>query len=131
MRSRSMVTAKKRDKADAFASWLATEGAAKLYDRTGHVPALQAAASQTAEMAAFWQEYSGTVPMPKLMSTANFWIQMEVACTKIWKGENVSDVLKALSEKIMTQVTGAEYTEAEYIELPEETESGFEDGAMD
>lgn len=122
---------KKRDKADAFASWLATEGAAKLYDRTGHVPALQAAASQTAEMAAFWQEYSGTVPMPKLMSTANFWIQMEVACTKIWKGENVSDVLKALSEKIMTQVTGAEYTEAEYIELPEETESGFEDGAMD
>ena len=122
---------KKRDKADAFASWLATEGAAKLYDRTGHVPALQAAASQTAEMAAFWQEYSGTVPMPKLMSTANFWIQMEVACTKIWKGENVSDVLKSLSEKIMTQVTGAEYTEAEYIELPEETESGFEDGAMD
>lgn len=122
---------KKRDKADAFASWLATEGAAKLYDRTGHVPAQQAAASQTAEMAAFWQEYSGTVPMPKLMSTANFWIQMEVACTKIWKGENVSDVLKALSEKIMTQVTGAEYTEAEYIELPEETESGFEDGAMD
>lgn len=122
---------KKRDKADEFASWLATEGAAKLYDRTGHVPALQAAASQTAEMAAFWQEYSGTVPMPKLMSTANFWIQMEVACTKIWKGENVSDVLKALSEKIMTQVTGAEYTEAEYIELPEETESGFEDGAMD
>ena len=65
------------------------------------------------------------------MSTANFWIQMEAACTKIWKGENVSDVLKSLSEKIMTQVTGAEYTEAEYIELPEETESGFEDGAMD
>lgn len=122
---------KKRDKADAFASWLATEGAAKLYDRTGHVPALQGAASQNAEMAAFWQEYSSTVPMPKLMSTANFWIQMEAACTKIWKGENVSDVLKSLSEKIMTQVTGAEYTEAEYIELPEETESGFEDGAMD
>lgn len=127
---------KKRDKADAFASWLATEGAAKLYDRTGHVPALQGAASQNAEMAAFWQEYSSTVPMPKLMSTANFWIQMEAACTKIWKGENVSDVLKSLSEKIMTQVTGAEYMEAEYmeaeyIELPEETESGFEDGAMD
>lgn len=122
---------KKRDKADAFASWLSTEGAAKLYDRTGHVPALQGAASQNAEMAAFWQEYSSTVPMPKLMSTANFWIQMEAACTKIWKGENVSDVLKSLSEKIMTQVTGAEYTEAEYIELPEETEGGFEDGAMD
>lgn len=122
---------KKRDKADAFASWLATEGAAKLYDRTGHVPALQGAASQNAEMAAFWQEYSSTVPMPKLMSTANFWIQMEAACTKIWKGENVSDVLKSLSEKIMTQVTGAEYTEAEYIELPEETGGGFEDGAMD
>lgn len=122
---------KKRSMADAFASWLSTEGAAKLYDRTGHVPALQTAAAQTGEMAAFWQEYSNTVPMPKLMSTVNFWIQMEVACTKIWQGEKVSDVLKALSEGIMTQVTGAEYTEPEYIELPEETESGFEDGAMD
>ena len=122
---------KKRSEADAFASWLSTEGAAKLYDRTGHVAALQTAASQNGEMAAFWQEYSSTVPMPKLMSTANFWVQMEVACTKIWQGENVSDVLKALSEAIMTQVTGAAYTEPEYIELPKETETGFEEGAMD
>ena len=99
---------KKRSEADAFASWLSTEGAAKLYE-----------------------EYSSTVPMPKLMSTANFWVQMEVACTKIWQGENVSDVLKALSEAIMTQVTGAAYTEPEYIELPKETETGFEEGAMD
>ena len=47
---------KKRSEADAFASWLSTEGAAKLYDRTGHVAALQTAASQNGEMAAFWQE---------------------------------------------------------------------------
>lgn len=122
---------KKRSEADAFASWICTEGAAKLYDRTGLVPALGSAAAQNEEMAAFWQEYSGTVPMPKLMSTANFWVQMEVACTKIWQGENVSDVLKELSEAIMTQVTGAAYTEPEYIELPEEAEAGFEEGAVD
>lgn len=121
----------KRSEADKFAAWLSTEGAAKLYDRTGHVPALETAAAQNEEMAAFWQEYSSTVPMPKLMSTANFWVQMEVACTKIWQGENVSDVLKGLSEEIMTQVTGAEYTESEYIELPAETESVASDGTMD
>ena len=49
---------------------------------------------------------------------------MEIAYTKIWSGENVSDVLKALSEQIMTQVNGQPYTEEEYIEVPTETADG-------
>ena len=77
---------------------------------------------------AFWQEYSQTVPVPKLMATANFWVQMEIAETKIWEGENVSDVLKDLSEKIMTQVTGTQYVEEEYIEVPTETQIDYAEG---
>ena len=93
------------------------------------VPAKKSAAQQTEEMAAFWQEYSQTVRlMPKLMATANFWVQMEIAETKIWEGENVSDVLKDLSEKIMTQVTGTQYVEEEYIEVPTETQIDYAEG---
>ena len=61
--------------------------------------------------------------MPKLMRTANFWVQMEIACREIWTGENVSDVLKSLSEQVMTQITGEEYVEEEYIEVPSEEET--------
>ena len=117
-----------QDEADDFAAWLCTDGADKLFDRSTLVPAKQSAAMQTEEMATFWQEYSQTVPMPKLMATANFWVQMEIAETKIWEGENVSDVLKSLSEQIMTQVNGTPYVEEEYIEVPTETETDYAEG---
>ena len=116
---------KHQDEADNFAAWLCTDSADKLFDRSTLVPAKKSAAQQTEEMAAFWQEYSQTVPVPKLMATANFWVQMEIAETKIWEGENVSDVLKDLSEKIMTQVTGTQYVEEEYIEVPTETQIDY------
>lgn len=119
---------KHQDEADNFAAWLCTDSADKLFDRSTLVPAKKSAAQQTEEMAAFWQEYSQTVPMPKLMATANFWVQMEIAETKIWEGENVSDVLKDLSEKIMTQVTGTQYVEEEYIEVPTETQIDYAEG---
>ncbi len=119
---------KHQNEADNFAAWLCTDSADKLFDRSTLVPAKKSAAQQTEEMAAFWQEYSQTVPMPKLMATANFWVQMEIAETKIWEGENVSDVLKDLSEKIMTQVTGTQYVEEEYIEVPTETEIDYAEG---
>lgn len=78
---------KHQDEADNFAAWLCTDSADKLFDRSTLVPAKKSAAQQTEEMAAFWQEYSQTVPVPKLMATANFWVQMEIAETKIWEGE--------------------------------------------
>ncbi|MDO4293843.1 MAG: extracellular solute-binding protein [Eubacteriales bacterium] len=118
----------KREEAEQFAAWLSTEGAEKLYDRTGLVPASRAAAQKEPEQAAFWEEYAVTSPMPKMMRTSNFWVQMEIATTKIWEGENVSDILKGLSEAVMTQVAGEPYTETEYIEVPSEEETqGMED----
>lgn len=55
-----------QDEADNFAAWLCTDSADKLFDRSTLVPAKKSAAQQTEEMAAFWQEYSQTVPVPKL-----------------------------------------------------------------
>ena len=58
-----------------------------------------------------------------MMTTSNYWVQMEIAFTRAWNGEEVSAVLQEISEQIMTQVTGESYTE-EYIQPPqEETES--------
>lgn len=113
----------KKDLANDFAAWLVSKRADKLYSRSGRAPALLQVASDVTGMDGFVEEYSRAVPMPKLMSTANFWVQMEIAYTKIWSGENVSDMLKGLSEQIMTQVTGREYVEEEYIEVPTETQS--------
>ena len=64
--------------------------------------------------------YEESIPIPKMMTTGNFWVQMEIAFTNIWEGGDANALLKSLSEEIMSQVTGDDgYTE-EYIELPAE-----------
>ena len=101
-----------------FARFLVEQESQKMYERTGKLPARKQAVSDVPGADGFVEEYADSMPMPKLMSTANFWVWMEVAYTKIWQGENVSDILKSLSEQIMTQVTGSEYVEETYIEVP-------------
>lgn len=121
----------KKELANAFAAWLSSAGQDKLYARTGRVPAGRNVAYDVVGMDGFVEEYSDSIPMPKLMTTANFWVQMEIAYTKIWSGENVSDILKNLSEQIMTQVSGTPYVEEEYIEVPTEIETEYPDAGTD
>ena len=49
--------------------------------------------------------------MPKTIETSNLWMELEIAFTKIWNGENANTTLKAVSENIMTQITGESYVE--------------------
>lgn len=112
-----------KELANDFAAWLSDVGQEKLFARTGRLPVKRPVASDVVGAEGFAEEYSRSVPMPKLMTTANFWVQMEIAYTKIWSGENASDILKALSEQIMTQVSGQPYVESEYIEVPAMAES--------
>lgn len=60
-----------------------------------------------------------SVPMPKTIETSNLWMELEIAFTKIWNGEDCNDTLKAVSESIMTQVTGEAYSE-EHIPDPDD-----------
>lgn len=124
----------KKDMANDFAVYLTRYASEMLYARTGKLPASEAGDTyEDADREAFWQEYRNSIPMPKMIETSNFWVELEIAFARIWKGEDANGSLKALSEKIMAQVTGGEYTEA-YIDVPEEVpeeyvdEEGTEDG---
>lgn len=110
---------KNRELANEFAAYVTGECTQKLFALAGHVPAKLGITSEIPGIDGFNAEYAKSVPMPKMMNMSNFWVQMEIAYTDIWSGEPVSDVLKKLSETIMTQVTGEPYEE-QYIELPEE-----------
>ena len=77
------------------------------------------------------KEYEKSIPIPKMMETSNFWVQLEIAYTNIWDGNNVNETLKALSEQIKGQLKGEPVTE-EYIEEPEEeTTEEYMDEGMD
>lgn len=108
-----------KENANRFAEYLAYNHADTLYEKTGKIPSARAAAKQRPETAVFFEEYADSVPMPKMMETANFWVQLEITFAEVWNGAKVTDCLHDLSTQIMTQITGEEYSE-EYIEYQEE-----------
>ena len=111
-----------KEMANDFAVYLTQYATADLYTRTGKLPVYAGGTTyDNPNAAAFLEEYANSVPMPKMLETSNFWLQLEIAFAKIWTGDDANDSLKALSEQIMSQILGEAYTE-EYIDLPEPVE---------
>ena len=108
-----------KEQANDFAWFLINDwtNGLKLQESTGKMPVY--GFPEHDENYTFIGSYHESMPIPKMMTTGNFWVQMEIAFTNIWEGGDVNALLKGLSEQIMSQVTGEEYTE-EYIELPVE-----------
>lgn len=109
-----------KDMANEFAVYLTCLNTGDLYSRTGKLPANSDAVEEANVNArAFLLEYEKSVPIPKMIETSNYWIEMEIAFARIWDGEDENLTLKALSEQIMAQIEGGSYTE-EYIYVPDE-----------
>lgn len=115
----------KKEMANDFALYLTQRNTQELYARTGKMPVYcEGDTYNDPNAAAFLEEYARSVPIPKMIETSNFWVQLEIAFARIWEGADANDELKSLSEQIMGQVLGETYTE-EYIDVPvpvEETE---------
>lgn len=108
----------KKDMANEFAVYLTQYNTQELYARTGKLPVhCEGDTYDDPNAAAFLEEYTRSVPMPKMIETSNFWVQLEIAFDRIWEGADANDELRALSEQIMGQVLGEAYTE-EYIDVP-------------
>ncbi|MCM1122839.1 MAG: sugar ABC transporter substrate-binding protein [Eubacterium sp.] len=117
----------KKEMANDFAVYLTEHATDSLYARTGKLPVYDSGDTYSdPNKAAFLEEYSCSIPMPKMIETSNFWVELEITFAKIWDGEDANGDLKALSEKIMSQVVGGEYEET-YIDVPEEVVEEYED----
>lgn len=88
-----------------------------IQERCGKMPIY--GAQNHDEQQVFLKTYAESVPIPKMMTTGNFWVQLEIAFTHIWEGEDANMTLKNLAETLMSQVTGKTYEE-EYIVVPVE-----------
>lgn len=117
----------KKEMANDFALYLTRQASEQLFARTGKLPVSDTGDTyENADRLAFLQEYECSVPMPKMIETSNFWVELEITFARIWSGEDANSGLKTLSEKIMSQVVGGEYEEA-YIDVPEEVEEEYVD----
>ncbi len=121
----------KKEAASVFARYICATYSDSLYARTGKASACRYIPHD--ENPAFYtidQAYALSVPMPKVVESSNFWVELEMCFTNIWLGDDANLTLKKLSEQIKKQVTGEDFEE-EYIEIVEEEEETYEDEGMD
>lgn len=112
----------RQELAEDFAKFLTCDYTDTLYSRTGKVAARYGVDYGNGNLQQFVNEYEISVPMPKMVETSNFWVELEIAFAQIWDGADANTRLKELSEQIMTQVTGEPYEEAWIEEEAEEEE---------
>ncbi|WP_035767863.1 sugar ABC transporter substrate-binding protein [Butyrivibrio sp. NC2002] len=103
--------------ADDFACFLATEGTDAMYNMSGKMLAHSKVNYANESLNSFVSVYANSVPLPKMIATSNFWVQLEIAFSNIWDGANVNDTLKSLSESVKLQI-GGEAVEEERLADP-------------
>lgn len=95
-----------RELANRFATYLVDDCAEDLYERTGKLAARRDTDMDNGPAQIFKLEYADSIPMPKMMETGNFWMQMEVLFSKVWNGADVEPLLAELAEQIAEQTAG-------------------------
>ena len=94
----------KKDMAEVIAHYLAYTKADNLYKKSGKLPCRRYVSMDNEEIQNVTAEYEKSVPLPKMVEATDFWVQLEIAFTRVWNGEDPDTVLKELSDKIGSQI---------------------------
>lgn len=118
--------------ANDFAYFLTSQYNDILYARAGKVSAAKGMTYDYEALGCFAKEYERSISMPKMIETSGFWLRLESVFSQVWNGADANEMLKQLSEQVMSQVTGSPYEE-QYIEeeIPQEEEEEYQDEEYD
>ena len=111
--------------ANSFAQYLLNDNSGDIYSLSGKLATHYGVNYGNNNLDTFMDVYADSVPMPKTIETSNLWMELEIAFTKIWNGEDCNTTLKNVSENIMTQVTGNAFEEET---IPDPTDLDITDG---
>ena len=94
----------KKDMAEVIAHYLAYTKADNLYKKSGKLPCRRYVSMENEEIQNVTAEYERSVPLPKMVEATDYWVQLEIAFTRVWNGEDPDTVLKELSDKTGSQI---------------------------
>ena len=94
----------KQLKANELALYLCYYKVDDLYKKAGKVACAKKVEYEDGQIMNVMAEYEKSMPLPKMVETANYWVQLEIAFTKVWKGADPDEVLKDLSDTIGAQI---------------------------
>ena len=94
----------KKDAANRLASYIVYDKASELYMKSGKVSCRKTIEFEDPEIANIMTEYERSMPLPKMVEASNYWVQLEIAFTKVWNGADPDDILHDLSDTIGGQI---------------------------
>ena len=95
--------------ANEFAKYLTYDKAQDLYKKAGKIACRKTIQNDNEEINHIMAEYEKSVSLPKMIEASNYWVQLEIAFTRVWSGEDPDTVLKELSETIGGQISELDY----------------------
>ncbi len=90
--------------ANRFAAFLTATYSKSLYAKSGKLASCLDAGYQEDSFQVFQKEYARSIPLPKIVESSNFWVQLEIMFQKIWEGEDIDTLLQQLDAQIKTQL---------------------------
>lgn len=93
-----------KDLANQFAEYLTRAYSHDLYARSGKMGTALEASRGDQVLSIFADQYENSVSLPKIMEIGNLWLQLEALLAKVWNGEEVLPLVKALEEQIAVQI---------------------------
>ena len=109
---------KSPEEAGRCADFLVKQESEEMFDSAGKLPVKRGLSYRDPNLKEFLRVYEDSVPLPKSMESSDLWIRLERAFTQIWKGAEVNETLRLLSEEMMQQVTGKEVHEKKIPDPP-------------
>jgi hypothetical protein len=103
--------------AEKFADFATREYAKNLYARCGKMATAKLKKYEFTQMETIRDCYEQSVSLPKMVETTNYYILAEMCFANIWDGKDVNKELKSLSEQVLANYYGKDYTD-DYIETP-------------
>ncbi len=100
-----------KESAGRLMEYLIRNANSDLYSMTGKLSSVIQDTYENEHEAAFMENYKESVPIPKMLETGNFWVELEICFAKVWGGEDANTQLRQLSEQIMTQLAGEPVSE--------------------
>lgn len=100
-----------KESAGRLMDYLIKDANADLYSMTGKLSSVIQGTYENEHEAAFMENYKESVPIPKMLETGNFWVELEICFARVWDGEDANTQLRQLSEQIKTQLAGEPVTE--------------------
>ncbi len=99
---------RERDLAKDFAKYLTYDKVDDLYTMANKMPVKMGVAYANSEMELLIAQYEDSVEVPKITDLSNYWIEMEIVFSNIWRGNDVRTEIEAVNQEVQAQLQTGE-----------------------